>query len=312
MRIDVIIPTYRPGRELLVLLDRLGGQSVPVGHIILMNTDREAFGGLADGADFAVKYPNVQVCHLEKQEFDHGGTRHQGVLRSDADIFITMTQDAMPADERLVENLTRNLAGNVAVAYARQLPGPDSSEFERASRCFNYPEDSCVKTAADLDVMGIRTFFCSNVCAAYRRDIYEELGGFVRHTIFNEDMIYAAGAVRAGYAVSYEADATVIHSHRYTNLQQLRRNFDLGVSQADHPEVFCAISSESEGRKLVAQTWRQLRQERHLYRFPGFCLQCGFKYVGYLLGRHYRKLPRSLVLRLTANREYWFHNRFIG
>ena len=34
------------------------------------------------------------------------------------------------------------------------------------------------------------------MCAAYRRDIYEELGGFIKHTIFNEDMIYAAGAVK--------------------------------------------------------------------------------------------------------------------
>ena len=30
----------------------------------------------------------------------------------------------------------------------------------------------------------------------------------------------------------------MIHSHQYTNWQQLRRNFDLGVSQADHPEVY--------------------------------------------------------------------------
>ena len=55
--------------------------------------------------------------------------------------------------------------------------------------------------------LGIKTFFCSNVCAAYRREIYEELGGFVKHTIFNEDMIYAAKAVEAGYAIAYAADA---------------------------------------------------------------------------------------------------------
>ena len=44
---------------------------------------------------------------------------------------------------------------------------------------------------------------------------------------------------------------------------------------------------------------------KKLYRFPGFCLQCGFKYAGYLLGKHYKKLPRSLVMRITTNREYW-------
>ena len=53
-----------------------------------------------------------------------------------------------------------------------------------------------MKTLEDLEGMGVKAFFCSNVCAAYRRDIYDELGGFVRRAIFNEDMIYAAGAGR--------------------------------------------------------------------------------------------------------------------
>jgi len=305
LKIDVIIPVYKPGRELFSLLDRLEEQSVPVGQIILMNTEKKYFNALVSGMKFAEKYPNVTVYHLTKNSFDHGGTRHRGVQHSKAEIFVMMTQDALPVDRRLMEKLIGNLRGSVAVAYARQLPGADSSEFERVSRRFNYPEGSRVKTAADLDRLGIKTFFCSNVCAAYRRDIYEELGGFIRHTIFNEDMIYAAGAVRAGYGVAYEAEAKVIHSHSYSNLEQLRRNFDLGVSQADHPEVFGASSSEAEGKKLVREAWRYFREKRMPGKFPGFCVQCGFKYVGYLLGKHYQKLPRSLILRITMNQKYW-------
>ena len=121
-------------------------------------------------------------------------------------------------------------------------------------------------------------------------------------------MIYAAGVIRAGYGIAYEADAQVIHSHNYTNMQQLRRNFDLGVSQADHPEVFGNVTSESEGKKLVKETWNYLKRKKKLYRFPGFCLQCGFKYAGYLLGKRYQKLPMGWVLKLTASREYWHQN----
>ena len=305
MKIDVIIPIYKPGDGLFSLLDRLEAQSVPVNKIILMNTEEKYFKELTAGKEFAVRYPNAEVHHIAREAFDHGGTRHQGVQYSDADLFLCMTQDARPVDDRLVEKLTEHLCGRTAVAYARQLPGEDSSEFERASRNFNYPAQSRDKTLDDLESMGIKTFFCSNVCAAYRRDIYEETGGFIRHAIFNEDMIYAAGAVKAGYAIRYEAQAQVIHSHQYTNMQQLRRNFDLGVSQADHPEVFGEVSSESEGKQLVVQTWRYLKKRKLRRRFPGFCLQCGFKYAGYLLGRHYKKLPLSLVLKITTNREYW-------
>ena len=153
--------------------------------------------------------------------------------------------------------------------------------------------------------MGVKAFFCSNVCAAYRRDIYDELGGFVRRAIFNEDMIYAAGALQAGYGIAYEAQARVIHSHNYSNLQQLRRNFDLGVSQARHPEVFGLAASESEGMRFVKGTWSYLVEKGQPHRFPGFCVQCAFKYAGYLLGKHYESLPRFLVLHLTTNREYW-------
>ena len=305
--IDVIIPLYKPGKEFFTLLDSLENQTVSVNRIILMNTGREFFEQLTAGTDFQGKYTNVQVVHLRKEEFDHGGTRHRAVTYSDAEIFVVMTQDAMPADERLLEQLIRHLSGDVAAAYARQLPGPDSSILESASRQFNYPEGSRIKTKADLEEMGIKTYFCSNVCAAYRRDIYEELGGFIRHTIFNEDMIYAATAVGAGYAISYEAGAQVIHSNNYTNMQQLRRNFDLGVSQADHPEIFAGVPSESEGKKLVKGTWRYLKGKKKLHRFPGFGLQCGFKYAGYLLGKQYKKLPMRWVLRLTASREYWQH-----
>ncbi len=324
-KIDVIIPLYKPGRELFALLDKLKEQTVPIHKIILMNTGREHFDCLIKQEEFAGRYPNAEVHHLDKADFDHGGTRHKATAYSDARIFLMMTQDAMPADRYLVESLAESLmkksaensaespmespaaplAQNVAVAYARQLPGADSSELEKISRKFNYPETSCQKGLEDLQELGIKTFFCSNVCAAYRRDIYDKLDGFTRRSIFNEDMLYAAKAVKAGYKIAYEAKARVIHSHNYTNIQQLRRNFDLGVSQAEHPEVFGMAASESEGMRLVKETWKQLKTEKRLHRFPPFCLQCAFKYTGYLLGKHYRSLPQSLVLKLTTNIEYW-------
>lgn len=99
--------------------------------------------------------------------------------------------------------------------------------------------------------LGIKTYFCSNVCAAYKRDIFEQLGGFVNHTIFNEDMIYAAGVIQAGYAIAYAADAKVIHSHNYSGWQQFTRNFDLGVSHVQYPAVFDGVPPEGEGMKLV-------------------------------------------------------------
>ena len=67
-------------------------------------------------------------------------------------------------------------------------------------------------------------------------------------------MIYAGHLVQAGYAIAYAADAKVVHSHNYGCLAQLHRNFDLGVSQAQHPEIFDAYPSEGEGIRMVKKS----------------------------------------------------------
>lgn len=304
--VDVIIPVYKPDRGFLTMIEKLQAQTVPVSRIILMNTEQKYLDRLLYGTTLEREHHNITVKHLSKREFDHGRTRNQGVKVSDADVFLMMTQDAMPADEYLVERLLESLRGEkVAAAYARQLPGRGSSEAERFTRQFNYPAESCVKTKADLPTLGVKTFFCSNVCAAYRRDVFDELGGFVNRAIFNEDMLYAAKAVEAGYGIAYAADARVYHSHNYTYRQQFCRNFDLGVSQADHPEVFAAYPSESEGIRLVKGTVEHLKKKGMHSKIPGVIIQSGFKYMGYRLGKQYRRLPVRLVVAFSSNKEYW-------
>ena len=225
---------------------------------------------------------------------------------SDAKIVVFMTQDAMPADSRLIENLIEPLGEElVGVSYARQLPASDCDFIERYTRRFNYPEESRIKGKEDIPELGIKTFFCSNVCAAYRRDVYEALGGFSRRTIFNEDMILAGRMVQAGYKVAYAAGARVIHSHNYSGLQQFHRNFDLAVSQADNPEVFSQVRSESEGIRLVKNTMGYLLKSRKPYLIPVLVYKSGCKYLGYKLGQNYRKLPQWVVKWCSMSTTYW-------
>lgn len=305
--VAVLVPTYRPDKKFSRLLQMLGRQTYPVKQLIIMNTDRSLWNeGGYDGI------PGLEVHHVAKEAFDHGGTRRQGMRYVRADVCICMTQDAVPADEYLVERLVEALAWKmddpVAVAYARQLPDKDCRVIERYTRSFNYPEKSFVKTEADLPKLGIKTYFCSNVCAAYNMDIYNRMDGFVPKTIFNEDMLYAAEVIDAGYGIAYAAKARVIHSHNYSCIQQLRRNFDLAVSQADHPEVFGKLKSEGEGIRMVKQTAKYLCGQKKWYLLPELVVQSGCKYMGYLLGKRYRRLPKGVIRRLTMNRDYWGNN----
>ena len=255
-------------------------------------------------------YDNVEVHHIKKENFDHGATRDYGAsLAEDADILMFMTDDAIPKDKYLVENLIKAFNDpKVSAAYGRQMADPKKNYIEYYTRIFNYPEESRIKRREDLDTLGIKTFFCSNVCSAYRKTDYDAIGGFEHKTIFNEDMIMASKLIEDGKAVAYQADARVWHWHDYKAMQQLHRNFDLAVSQVDHGGLFLKVKSESEGVKMVISTIRHLITKGKIYLIPKYVIDSGFKLIGYKLGRNYKKLPRWIILKLTMNKTYWNFN----
>ena len=308
--VDVVVPVYRPDDKFYKLLQQLKQQTWPVHRIILMNTEKKFWDEFWKTRE-ELNMENLEVHHISKAEFDHGGTRNQGVSYSEADVIVLMTDDAVPEDDHLIANLVKGFQRKgpngemVSSVYARQLPASDCRIVERYTRSFNYPEESRLKTREDLPELGIKTYFCSNVCAAYKRSVYLELGGFTKKTIFNEDMIFAAQAMERGYGVFYSAGARVIHSHNYSGIQQFHRNFDLAVSQADHPEVFSGIRSEGEGIRMVKQTAAFLVKSGKAYLIPKLIYTSGCKYLGFLMGKRYRRLPHPVVLWCTMNKAYW-------
>ncbi len=299
--VDVLIPAYHPDEKFQTLLDRLSAQTYPIRRIIVINTDREGY------PESKIREPEqMELFHIEKDEFDHGTTRSRAAARSEADLMLFMTQDAVPADRHLVERLVKAFEDpTIGAAYARQLPHKEHSLIEKYTRAFNYPPKSRVKRAADLEELGIKTFFCSDACAMYRKSIYEELDGFLPDAIFNEDMLYASKLIYAGYGIAYCADARVIHSHEYSGIEQLRRNFDNGVSQKINFREFGNLPSYGEGKKLVLGTAAYLiRKGRPLMCLRLFWLS-GCKLTGFLLGKRYYLLPKPLIRKLTMNQGYW-------
>ena len=302
INVDAIIPVYRPGKEFQELLERLHQQSHEVNKIILMNTGEAPWK-----EEIEKKYPKCEVHLLKKEEFDHGGTRHLGTSFSDAEYLLFLTQDAMPQDTKLVENLLKAFSWDdqIKAAYGRQLPNAKCREIEKYTRSFNYPEESRIKSKEDLNILGIKTFFCSNVCAMYEKETYDRLGGFIRRTIFNEDMIYAGGLIQKDYKIAYAADAQVVHSHNYNAVEQFHRNFDLAVSQTDNPQIFAGIRSEKEGIRLVINTAKHLlKVKKPWLLFPLVTTSAG-KILGYKFGQNYRRLSDDFILKCTMNQSYW-------
>ncbi len=301
--VDVIIPTYHSDDKLNQLLLKLYQQTVKPGRVIILHT--EDFPGQEQLLP-EIEGSNITIIPIEKKLFDHGGTRKHGASLSNADILLFMTQDAVPEDEYLIQNLMEPYKDPwVSATYARQLPDEKADLLERYIRYFNYPKQSRLKSLEDLQVLGIKTFFCSNVCASYRNSVYKKLGGFVEKTIFNEDMIMAAAMIRANYKIAYEAEAKVIHSHHYTYIQQFTRNFDLGVSHNQYIEVFHGLKSESEGIKMVKYMIRYLVEKKKYHLIPDLIISSGFKFLGYQIGKRYDILSKDTRICLSMNKSYW-------
>jgi len=299
--VDVIIPVYRPDSHFKNIIERLLRQTVPVHHIFLLQTV-----GKGDRLMKELENDIISVHPVQKKDFDHGGTRRFGAGLSEAGFILFMTHDAVPADNKLIGNLLAPMLDkSIAISYARQLTGKNADIIEKMTRAYNYPAKSSIKSKDDAGRLGIKTYFCSDVCAMYRKSVYDQLGGFVEKTIFNEDMIMASKVINAGYKIAYCADAKVIHSHSFTCIQQFKRNFDLGVSQKQYHEVFENISSEKEGagyaKKIIISLLRRGMASRALY----FMMQCAFKLAGYRLGLNYDRLPGKAILKCTMNKGYW-------
>lgn len=317
--VDVVIPVYKPGKKFYRLLDKLADQTIVPGKVILMNTEteneesssevlekniREFFSNKQTLKETALL--NIEIVPVKKAEYDHGGTRDAGIKKSDATYVLLMTQDAVPRDAYLVEKmLAMFTTEDVGVVYARQLAWNGTSIVEAYSRLFNYPAHSQVHSKEDMDKLGIKTFFNSDVCSMYNRKVYIAAGGFSKKTIFNEDMIFAGNYIKNGGRVGYCAEAEVYHSHDYSCFEQFKRNFDLGVSQVDNPDIFNGVKSEKEGARYVLGAFRYLIDQRYYKEIPDLIAKSAFRYAGYMFGKHYKGLPQAFVKMISSNKNYW-------
>ena len=284
MSISVIIPTLNAEKDLPSLLRALQSQTLQPAEILI--ADSESADGTVRIAEDAAGDLPVRILSVKRAEFDHGKTRDWALRESVGDTVVFLTQDAVPANESFLENLVRPLAEEkVAVVTGRQLPKADATPMEKLIRTFNYPAESHIRSEADVQKMGIKTFFCSDVCAAYNRKIYEELGGFVYPLKTNEDMFFAAQAIRSGYRVAYAAEARVLHSHNFSLKEQSERNRIQGYEIERHRPLLGNVSKVSEGFRLARFVSCGLLKQGRILSFARFGLDCFARLFGSRAGR---------------------------
>ncbi|WP_074208678.1 glycosyltransferase family 2 protein [Fibrobacter sp. UWB11] len=302
MKISLIIPTLNAGKFIEPLLKRLKEQTVSIDEIVIVDSASDD-----DTVAKAMNFDGVKVISIDRKNFNHGGTRDLAIQHTSGDFILCLTQDALPCDARYVERLIAPFAEDekIAMASGRQVPREDASPIEKLTREFNYPEVCFVRSKDDIPRLGVKTFFASDCCSAFRRTAYEAIGGFDKHILINEDMKIAAQFIYAGYKIAYVGTAGVWHSHNYSLKQQYTRNFDVSAFMTMHPELFANISATSEGIKMVKWVEKKLLSQGRLFSAAYYIIESGVKFLANRRGRKFKKMSLPQLRKASMHKNYW-------
>lgn len=285
--LSVIVPTLNAENLITQLVDSLKKQTITPNEIIIVDSESDD-----KTTEIASVLEGVTLISIKRKDFNHATTRDMALRKSTGDYVIFITQDAMPADEYFVEKLLQpfSLDDTIAVSTGRQIPRYDAWPFEKLVREFNYPAVSQIRSSADIPRLGIKTFFMSDCCSAYKRDIFVKLGGFSFPVKTAEDLFFAARVINSGYKIAYVHEAGVIHSHNLTLRQQYTRNFILAYEMEKHKDILRDVPVDSEGINLVMHVSRELLKYGRVIWFVRFGLDCVARFLGNRMGkRAYRE-----------------------
>lgn len=298
--VSVVIPTLNPGKDFEVLIDRLQQQTYPPHEIIVVDSSSE------DRTAEIARRSGCVIHMIRRSEFKHGATRNLGASLASGDIFVFMTQDALPADASFLETLVDPISqGAAAAAMARQIPSLGATPLEKYARYWNYPAESQMRTLENAFADGGMGFFFSNAAAAVDAKVFRELGGFPEGFIVNEDMLICRQLLSDGFTAAYCANARVYHSHRYGLRELFQRYFDIGVSFRQAENLLDRDTLGQPGRRFALGQMAYLAREGHLHWLPASVLVSGIKLAGFQTGLAYRRLPMCLCRSLSRQKGYW-------
>ncbi len=295
--IGVAVITYKAKKHLPHCLPALL-QSPLNPRVLVVNSSSQ------DGTVETAQEMGAETLVIPRSEFNHGTTREQARQHLQSDILVMTTPDAYAKDHHVLEKLINPLVtGQASVSYARQIPHKGAGFFESFPRKFNYTEKSHIRGIEDIKKYGVYTFFNSDAYAAYSNQALDEIGGF-QPVLIGEDTVAAAKLLRKGHKIAYVSEAVVYHSHKYTLIEEFRRNFDTGLARKQYEDLIHGGSDTKRGTQYVVDMTKHLvKHKPHL--LPYAYLQTFVKWLGYKLGHSCTKAPRWIKKTLSGQDFYW-------
>jgi glycosyltransferase involved in cell wall biosynthesis len=265
--VSVVILARNAGPSFPDTLDALEAQRCDFPFEVLV-----VDSGSRDGTTQAALARGLRLHRIHPDEFDHGQTRNVACSLTRGDIVAFLVQDARPANEHWLDALTRTLRsdGRVAGAYGRVLPRLEAHPILRRSVLADPNADEAPRLQRleagerffDLDPEERRRRAnFNNVSSAIRRSVWTRIP-FQRGE-FAEDLGFGRATLEAGYALAYEPESVVLHSHAYGPRKIFQRTLADGRANRAILGRTCIDSAPralAHAIQQVREDWRFLRR----------------------------------------------------
>ena len=201
MTTSIVIRACNEEKHIAQLLEGIARQSLKDIEIILVDS-----GSTDHTLEVASHYP-VQVVHIQPQDFTFGYSLNQGIAHSHGDLIVLASAHIYPVYPDWLECLLAPFIDpQVTLTYGKQRGNSLNKFSEQQIFHHWYPDHSQSHQPYP---------FCNNANAAIRRSLWESF--HYDETLPGlEDLEWAHRIMVQGYAISYVAEAEVVHIHEET------------------------------------------------------------------------------------------------
>jgi len=198
---SIVIRAYNEEKHIRRLLEGIRQQTIKDVEIVLVDS------GSTDGTVRIAESFDARIVRIPSAEFTFGRSLNLGMQAARGEFIVIASAHVYPVYADWLEWLLRPFEDDkIALTYGKQR-GPETAKFSEQQIYHQwYP---------DVGKPRQETAFCNNANAAIRRSLWEA-NPYDETLTGLEDLAWAKWAKEQGYAITYVAEAEIIHIHHET------------------------------------------------------------------------------------------------
>jgi cellulose synthase/poly-beta-1,6-N-acetylglucosamine synthase-like glycosyltransferase len=200
----------------------------------------------------------------------NGRARNIGISRTSGDILVLIDDDALPAQNQMIEQLASPLLSDMRIGAtgASRLIPPNSGRFQRwTANQVSRIENPVVHVPRETVPDQTQYFYTdiTTTCCALRRTVFCKIGEFDEELIQGVDTEFFIRMSRAGYRLRLVPDVWVYHPAPANLRALLRKHFWYGFGHAQQVAREAARARGPEGWPLLYALFRSIVLLPHIF-----------------------------------------------